>query len=91
MSVSGLRTISNELRPFVLMVASIFCWSMWLCRNEFVFEKKNITTPLQVIYLVINWLLTWIILHKATSQDLVAARCQTLGQGVKELFYYPST
>jgi hypothetical protein len=83
---SWLQRISVDLRPFVLLVATTFCWSMWLCRNDMVFEKKTAATPLHVIYSVIHWLRTWTILQKATSQDLVAAACQRLAQVAKEFF-----
>jgi hypothetical protein len=63
------------------MVASVFCWSMWLCRNEFVFEKKI----LQLLYKFSQLAPYMDYFHKATSQDLVEA-CQHLGQVVKELF-----
>ena len=56
-----------------MLGAAATCWSLWLCRNDLVFEKKRTSFPLQVIYLIIHWLRTWAVLQKPTSQDLVVA------------------
>jgi hypothetical protein len=60
---SWLQSISNDLRHFILFGATAFCWSMWLCMNEMVVEKKIVATPLKIIYSVMH--LT--ILRMATS------------------------
>jgi hypothetical protein len=38
--------ISKELKPLVLLGAATTCWSLWLCRNDVVFERKPNTSPL---------------------------------------------
>jgi len=50
--------ISRELKPLVLLGAAVTCWSLWLCRNERIIEKKTASSPLQVIYSIIHWLRT---------------------------------
>jgi hypothetical protein len=54
----GYRGLVMIFRAFVLLEATTFCWSMWLCMNEIVFDKKPVATPLQVIYSVMHWLRT---------------------------------
>ena len=49
----------KKLRNFVLLGAGITVWSLWLHRNEIIFEKKNIFSPLQVIYSISQWIRTW--------------------------------
>ena len=56
--------LSNNFMQVVYLGVAAFCWSVWLCRNDLVFEKKSVATPLQVIYSVIHWLRTWAIIQK---------------------------
>ena len=46
-----LAGIPKILKSQLLVGASALCWSIWLCRNDVVFDKKTITNPLQVIIL----------------------------------------
>jgi hypothetical protein len=78
--------ISKELKPLVLLGAATTCWSPWLCRNDVVFERKPNTSPLQVIYSVIHWLRSWIILQKRASQEFLVAALQHLTLVAKEFF-----
>ena len=51
-----------------------------------VFDRKVISSPLQVVFLIIHWLRTWVILQKPGSRDLVIAGCLHLEQVVRECF-----
>jgi hypothetical protein len=42
--------IPNNWKPIALLGAKTLCWSIWLCRNDLVFEKKNFYSSLQVIF-----------------------------------------
>ena len=81
-----LRGIRKDLKSLILLGAATICWSLWLCRNDMVFDKRKISSPLQVIFLTIHFLRTWAILQKPSSRDLVAAACQRLEQVVRECF-----
>ena len=70
---SWLCGLSKELKLLALLGAAAMYWSLWLCRNDLVFEMKHTYFPLQVIYLIIYWLRTRAVLQKPTSQDLVVA------------------
>jgi len=83
---SWLYGLSKEPKSLALLGAAATCWSLWLCRNDLVFEKKRTSSPLQVIYSIIHWLHTWAILQKPTSQDLVVAASQQLARVAKEFF-----
>jgi hypothetical protein len=78
--------ISKELKPLVLLGAATTCWSLWLCKNDVVFERKPNTSSLQVIYSVIHWLRSWIIPQKPASQEFLVAALQHLTLVAKEFF-----
>lgn len=83
---SWLDGIHNNLKSHVLLGAAATCWSLWLYRNNVVFDKKVISSHLQVIYSLIHWLRIWAILQKPDSRDMVVAACQHLEKVVKEFF-----
>ena len=83
---SWLCGLSKELKSLALLGAAATCWSLWLCRNDLVFEKKRSSSPLQVIYSIIYWFRTQAILQKPTSQDLVVAATQQLARVTKKFF-----
>ena len=77
---SWLRGFQKDLKPLILLEAAATYWSIWLCRNDFVFEKKCVHSPLQVVYSVIHWLCIWVILQKPYAQVLVKKlRCFSPG------------
>jgi hypothetical protein len=45
--------ISKDLKPLVLLRVAATCWSLWLCRIDLVFEKKNLQPQLESQTLVI--------------------------------------
>lgn len=82
-----LSGVQKYLQPYVsLLGAAAICWSHWLCINDMVFDKKIISSPVRVVYLIIYWLRTWVILQKPGSQDLVITVCLFLEQAVTEFF-----
>jgi len=83
---SWLVSFKKEFKPLVLLGAAATCWSLWLSRNNLVFEKKQYHSPLQVIFSTIHWLRSWAILQKPSFQDLVIAASQCLAQVAKEFF-----
>lgn len=60
---SWLEGFEHNLRNIILLGAASTCWALWLRRNDIVFEKKSIYSPLQVIYAISHWLRTWAVLR----------------------------
>jgi len=85
-----LRGVNKDVKLLLLLGGAVTCWSIWLSRNDIVFEKKKIVSPVQVIYLVTHWLRTWVILQKPDLQDTVVAVSQQLMQVAKD-FFLPAT
>jgi hypothetical protein len=55
-----LRGVNKDVKLLLLLGGAATCWSIWLSRNDIVLEKY--VSPMQVIYLVTDWLRTWAIL-----------------------------
>jgi 4-alpha-glucanotransferase len=53
---SWLYGVKKELRSLVLLGEGVMAWSIWLHRNDIVFEKKKNYSPLQVIYVATHQL-----------------------------------
>ena len=51
-----LNGIPQVLKSQLLVGVSALCWSIWLYRNDVIFDNKNITNHLQVILLSGYWL-----------------------------------
>jgi hypothetical protein len=50
-------------------------WSIWLHKNDIVFEKKKINSSLQVIYAVTHQLHSWDILQRSEMQGIAVVVC----------------
>ena len=64
-----LAGIPTNLKAQLLVGASALCWSIWFCRNDIVFYKKNITNPLQVILLCGFGLCAWANLQTLAQKE----------------------
>jgi hypothetical protein len=38
---------------------SALCWSIWNCKNDIIFNKKDSTNFLQVIHTMVHWIQLW--------------------------------
>ena len=76
----------KRLTNIALLGAAITVWAIWLHRNDLVFKKKIISSPLQVIYTIAHWLRTWVVLQKVELQDTVVAASQSLLRVVTDYF-----
>src|SRR6266498_2904531 len=76
----------KSLTSIALLGAAITVWAIWLHRNDMVFEKKTISSPLQVIYTISHWLRAWAVLQKAELQVTVVAASQSLVRVITDYF-----
>ena len=58
--VLGVSGSKKNLLDWVVFGA--FLWSMWTSRNDFVFERRILSSPLQVIYKMISFMSQWLLL-----------------------------
>jgi hypothetical protein len=45
-----LNNFCANIKFQVIVAVGAICWGIWLSRNDIVFNKQNIFTPIQVIY-----------------------------------------
>jgi hypothetical protein len=64
-----LNGIDNRFKKHIRVGAIAFIWSLWLCRNDKVFNDKN-SSILQVIYRAIGTLCLWLSLQRPQDRDL---------------------
>jgi hypothetical protein len=65
--------------------AIAFIWSLWLCRNDKVFNDKN-SSILQVIYRGISTLRLWSSLQRVEDRDLFTEVCARLEATARDTF-----
>jgi len=82
---SWLSGFSAQLRKMMLVGASALCWSVWLCRNEVVFQKVYPNSYMQVLYRRIYWARFWSQLSKEEAMNQIKRSCQQLEGVILEL------
>jgi hypothetical protein len=51
-----LNQFGEKLKRQALVGASVFCWAIWLSRNDVIFNKSPIKSFIQVLYRGTHWL-----------------------------------
>jgi hypothetical protein len=80
-----LNRIDNRFKKHIRVGAIAFIWSIWLCRNDKVFNDKN-SSMLQVIYRAIGTLCLWSSLQRLYDRDLYTEVCARLEATVRDTF-----
>jgi hypothetical protein len=81
-----LQGLSGTMQSIALLRAAALCWSIWLYRNNIVFENKICASSMQVIFAAIHWVRSWAILQRADSQELATEASLHLTRVVVDLF-----
>jgi hypothetical protein len=80
-----LNGIDNRFKKHIRVEAIAFIWSLWLCRNDIVFNNKN-SSILQVIYRAIGTLRLWSSLQRLEDRDLFMELCARLEATARDTF-----
>jgi hypothetical protein len=83
-----LQGFNSVLKPLLLLGAAVLCWALWICRNDLVFEKKILCSPLQVIHLASQKLSSWAILQREELRPLVVEGSRLLVRTTM-VFFFP--
>ncbi|WVZ71541.1 hypothetical protein U9M48_020116 [Paspalum notatum var. saurae] len=65
---SWIQDLPSNWEHIALLGATALCWSLWLGKNDLVFEKKDCSSPWQVIFAKVHWVRSWAILQRTDLQ-----------------------
>jgi hypothetical protein len=80
-----LNGIDNRFKKHIRVGAIAFIWSLWLCRNDKVFNDKK-SSILQVIYRAVGTLRLWSSLQRPQDRDLYMEVCAHLEATARDTF-----
>ena len=80
-----LHGIDNKFRTIIRVGAIALIWSLWLCRNDKVFNDKNVSF-LQVIYRCTSLLRSWSTLQRVEFRDLFTELSVQLETTARDIF-----
>ena len=80
-----LNGVDHRFKLFNRVGAIAVIWSLWLCRNDKVFNDKN-DSVMQVIYRCSATLRAWAALQRVEHQDLFMEVASRLEAAVRELY-----
>ncbi|PNT67221.1 hypothetical protein BRADI_3g22914v3, partial [Brachypodium distachyon] len=58
--------VDKNLRPLILVGAATVFWSIWLCRNDIVFDRKKVHS---CMLLCTDWLRLWALLQQVQHKE----------------------
>jgi hypothetical protein len=80
-----LNGVDYTFKILLRMGAFVVTWSLWLYRNEDVFNDKN-SSLIQFIYLCTAFLRSWSSLHRVKNRDLFMEVSTRLDDMVRDIF-----
>ena len=69
--------MDKRFKTLIRVAALAVIWSLWLCRNDKVFDDKTCSL-IQIIYRIIAILHTWVPLQRMDHRDLFLEVCTRL-------------
>jgi hypothetical protein len=73
-----LNGVDKKTKARIRIGVSAICWSLWKCRNNLVFNRKENFHVLQVIHMATHWIQLWAFLLPSDQRELMVARCSRL-------------
>ena len=67
--------VDQKTKNRIRIGVSAICWSIWNCRNDIVFNRKDKFHVLQVIHTAVHWIQLWAFLLPSDQRELMAAGC----------------
>ena len=77
--------IDKKLRTVIRVGAIAIIWSLWLSRNDKVFNDKDVS-HMQVLYRCTNILRMWSTLQRVGHRDLFTEACARLEEVARDIF-----
>ena len=73
-----LNGVDKKTKTMIRIGVPAICWSIWNCRNNLVFNRKENFHVLQVIHMVVHWIQLWAFLLPSDQRELMVAGCTRL-------------
>jgi hypothetical protein len=70
----------------MLIGLAAVCWTLWISRNDLVFQKSYHKSILQVIFRATFWIRSWSILSKHDGRNVLKDGCRALEAAALEIF-----
>jgi hypothetical protein len=74
----GLEVFSHKQRALVIVGVAVFCWALWLRRNDVVSQKSKSKSILQVMFRRTFWMRSWSILSREEGRSILKEGCHLL-------------
>ena len=82
-----LNGIDKNTKARIRIGVSALVWSIWNCRNNIVFNRKDSTKFLQVIHMAVHWIQLWRFMLPEDQRELMVAGCNRLLTVAQDFFY----
>jgi hypothetical protein len=69
------RSFTHKQRNLVLVGVAMFCWALWLSRNDVVFHESKSKSILQVMFKKTFWVWSWSILSREDDGRILKMGC----------------
>lgn len=74
------RGVEDTPKSKMIFLLACICWSLWLTRNEYVFQNKVITSPNVVVHRSIIFLQKWSLLLKEKEKGWASKTAERLSR-----------
>lgn len=71
-------------KPLMIFLLACICWSLWLIRNDFVFNNKVVSGPNVVIHRVMMFMQKWSILLREKERSWAMKTMETLSRHLEQ-------
>ncbi|BAT10474.1 Os10g0352500, partial [Oryza sativa Japonica Group] len=79
--------VDMKKSKLILVGASAICWTLWLSRNDMVFDKSLSISYMQVIFRATHWLRFWAQLQRRDEDgEFLKVACRKLETMVMQLY-----
>ena len=78
--------VDSNMRPLLCVGVSAIVWSIWMCRNYCIFDRKRLYSYLQVIFRGTYWIRFWSLLQKEDGRNHLKWACRLLETVAFEVF-----
>jgi hypothetical protein len=79
--------LGHKQRKQILVGVSAICWTIWISRNDIIFDKSSIKTYMHVLFRATYWCWHWALLQQCEERTIeMKEACQVLESMVMQLF-----